>query len=78
VAYYQDKSEVSEKTSALFNGTHKPGTRCPHSGIYICVNCRDEIAANKGDPLPPQNHRQHRDTTKPIEWQFLVCTQVGP
>jgi hypothetical protein len=58
--------------------TYRPGTICPHSGIYICINCRDEAACNAGDPLPPQNHRQHPDTTKPILWKLLVCTQTGP
>jgi hypothetical protein len=32
----------------------------PRSGIYMCTNCGDEAACNKGDPLPPQDHRQYK------------------
>jgi hypothetical protein len=78
MAYYQDNSEVVYKPADVFTPTYKPGTICPHSGIYICINCRDETACNKGDPLPPQNHRQHTDLTKPILWRLLVSTQPGP
>ena len=77
MATYEDTTEVVYEAHEKYRSTHKPGVATPYSGIYICVNCRDEIAANRGNPLPPQNHRQH---TKPgpIEWRLLVCTQVGP
>jgi hypothetical protein len=75
MALYKNKSGVTLSDSAAFDGTHSPGSTTPHSGIYICTNCRDEIASNKGNPLPPQNHRQHSNTSKDILWQLLVMTQ---
>jgi hypothetical protein len=78
MAYYQDTTNVTQKQTEEFKPTYKPGTKVPHSGIFMCINCRDEIAANHGDPFPPQNHRQHTNAQKPIEWQLLVRTQNGP
>ena len=78
MAFYQDRNELSYKESPEFAPTFKPGAITPYSGIYICTNCRDEIAANQGNPLPPQNHRQHQNLLKPIEWRLLVRTQTGP
>lgn len=80
MAIYGDASEVyfhPELAGTEFSATYNPGTRCPRSVIYICTNCRDEISANVGDPLPPQNHRQHR-VAAPILWRLLVHTQRGP
>lgn len=78
MAIYQDQGNVTLKQSDAFKPTYKPGTAAPHSGIYMCVNCLDEAACNYGNPLPPQNHRQHKNTLKPIEWRLLVQTQNGP
>jgi hypothetical protein len=78
MATYQDSGNVTRKEDPMFTPTYPPGTPAPHSGIYMCINCRDEDACNRGNPLPPQNHRQHRDTTRPIRWRLLVCTQRGP
>jgi hypothetical protein len=78
MALYKDASELIKSDDSRFDATHKPGSTVPYSGIYMCTSCRDEIASNKGDPFPPQNHRQHRDTSKPILWKLLVQTQNGP
>lgn len=78
MALYKNRSEVTHNESTDFDQTYKPGETTPFSGIYICVNCRDEIASNKNNPLPPQNHRQHTRTDRPIVWQLLVKTQTGP
>jgi hypothetical protein len=78
MATYQDQNEVTLGAGPEFKQTWRPGTTAPYSGIYMCINCRDEDACNKGDPLPPQNHRQHPDTSKPIMWRLLVKTQPGP
>lgn len=69
-AKYLNKSDHPE-----YDNKYKPGTIAANSGIYHCVNCGDEIAANKNNPLPPQNHHQHKDQAKPIEWQLLVFAQ---
>lgn len=78
MALYKNSSELIASNENRFDETHKPGSIVPYSGIYMCINCRDEVACNKGDPFPPQNHRQHPSTTKAILWQLLVQTQKGP
>ncbi len=55
-----------------FDTELSPGNIPPDSGIYRCVNCGDEIAANKGNPLPPQNHHQHNPPS-PIRWKLVAC-----
>lgn len=76
MATYKDSTKVKQSTSAIFDGTHKPGTPVPHSGIYRCAGCGREAACNKDDPLPPQSHHQHGliSTVGPIAWQLLVAT----
>ncbi len=78
MATYENSSEVRERRSEIFRVSYRPGALTPFSGIYVCTNCRDEIASNKGNPLPPQNHRQHANHLLPIEWQLLVLTERGP
>jgi hypothetical protein len=78
MAKYEDDNEVRQANSELFRTMFRPGETTLHSGIYICVNCRDEIASNKGNPLPPQNHHQHRNALVPIVWRLLVLAQRGP
>ncbi|WP_159590362.1 MULTISPECIES: protein L [Chelativorans] len=78
MALYQNGDELAHKVDACFDKVHSPGTAAPYSGIYICANCRDEYACNAGDPLPPQNHRQHNPSTGAIRWKLLIQTQNGP
>ena len=78
MALYQNGNELTHMVDARFNQTHKPGAVGPYSGIYICINCRDEAACNAGNPLPPQNHRQHSTSKGDILWKLLVQTQTGP
>ena len=78
MAQYKYSDELSKSDSSSFDEEHTPGSKVPSSGIYMCVNCRDEVACNAGDPLPPQNHKQHTNTSKPIKWKLLIKTQNGP
>lgn len=78
MATFKNGNELIHSDSDAFDKKYKPGTKAPHSGIYLCVNCRDEAACNKDDPLPPQNHRQHSPNKGDILWQLLVKTQNGP
>lgn len=72
MALYNDASNVTRTTYAEpFITEHKPGAISFISGIYRCTGCGDEIAHNKGNPLPPQNHHQHR-TGLPVRWKLLV------
>jgi len=72
VALYKDGSKLTKSDHNAFDVDQKPGTVVNNSGIYRCINCDDEIAANKGNPLPSQNHAQHAPG-KPIIWRLLVC-----
>jgi hypothetical protein len=78
MATYQNGDELTHLIDAKFDAVYTPGTHAPASGIYICTNCRDEAACNHGDPLPPQNHRQHAPEKGAIRWKLLVQTQKGP
>lgn len=72
MALYKNKDVLDLSDHAAFDVIHTPGTQPPHSGIYRCLACGDEIAANKGNPLPPQNHHQHAQGQGPIRWQLIV------
>lgn len=78
MALYKDSTQLNLSDSTVFDELHNPGVRTPYSGIYMCVNCLDEIASNQGNPLPPQNHRQHKSALPPIQWRLLLRTQTGP
>jgi hypothetical protein len=72
MALYKDGRYLSQNTSTEFDAVHKPGESVPHSGIYRCEGCGKEIAANLGDPLPPQNHHQHEPGKGDIRWRMIV------
>jgi len=56
-----------------FEKTYKAGDDFLVSGIYRCVKCGREIAANKDDnPLPP--HYPNKTCDSP-EWQLLLEAQ---
>jgi hypothetical protein len=74
MAHYQYPEYVTATRDAKFEQIHTPGTVVQHSGIYRCVVCGDEIAANKGNPLPAQNHRQHGLLEGPIRWRLTVAS----
>ncbi|EJC66128.1 hypothetical protein Rleg5DRAFT_1835 [Rhizobium leguminosarum bv. viciae WSM1455] len=71
MANYKYGGHLHQEDSVAYDNEWAPGSRPPNSGIYRCKNCGDEIAANKGNPLPPQNHHQHANLA-PIVWQLLV------
>jgi len=73
MALYKYGSLLEQSSHQDFDTLHNPGDKPPDSGIYRCEVCGDEIAANKNQPLPPQNHHQHAPGKGPIRWQLLVC-----
>lgn len=75
MALYKDEDNVKKGHGSAFESTYGPGKAVPHSGIYRCDNCGDEIAANAGDPFPPQNHHQHKPGVGAIAWRCLVYAQ---
>lgn len=72
MALYKYGNLLTQSQHGAFDVAHPPGTVMVDSGIYRCTGCGDEIAANKGNPLPPQNHHQHQNGP-PIRWKLLVC-----
>lgn len=80
MAYYVGNTQkylekTTEPEGSVWRYLYHPGTECPASGIYRCAGCGDEVTSNKGDPLPPQNHRQHATGDK-ILWQLIVQTKT--
>lgn len=75
MALYKHGQHLKQSQDPAFDSTHKPGETTPHSGIYRCEGCGDEIASNGGNPLPPQNHHQHPTTQGAIRWKLLVYAQ---
>lgn len=75
MAQYKYGEYLNKSDNDAYDTIFEPGTVVTNSGIYRCVNCGDEIAANKNNPLPPQNHHQHPQTTLPIRWKLLVFAQ---
>jgi hypothetical protein len=72
MALYKDQKYLQTSDSDAFDNLHQPGDKTPHSGIYRCVNCGDEVASNAGNPLPPQNHKQHNPLNGAIRWKLIV------
>lgn len=75
MALYKYDQNLNKSDDAAFDTTHSPGANTPHSGIYRCINCGDEVASNAGNPLPPQNHKQHAPQSGEIKWKMLVYAQ---
>lgn len=71
---YKNGNHFQQSNHNAFDIERTPGSVPVDSGIYRCVHCGDEIAANKGQPLPPQNHHQHT-TSSPIRWKLIACAQ---
>lgn len=78
MAWYIDSSRVLKSTGKphYWSERYSPGNTVPVSGIYICTGCEREIAANKDDPFPPQNTKQHPAKHGQIEWELLACTKA--
>lgn len=75
MAIYKDQTNVKVGHGTAFESSFGPGQTVAHSGIYRCENCGDEIAANAGDPFPPQNHHAHQQGLGPIRWRLLVFSE---
>lgn len=75
MAMYKYGNLLVHSQDAAFDSIHNPGAPTPHSGIYRCTACGDEVTSNAGNPLPPQNHRQHQPAQGAIRWQLLVYAQ---
>ena len=72
---YKDRQYFTHHHSPDFDRKHNPGEVTPHSGIYRCEVCGNEVASNAGSPLPPQNHHLHRVPTLVIQWRLIAYAQ---
>jgi hypothetical protein len=75
MAAYKYPGNFVHLDGPAFDQLLPPGFRISISGIYRCTQCGDEVAANKGDPLPPQNRHQHKNPLLPIQWKLVVAAQ---
>jgi len=73
MALFKYPKYFTQSGGAAFDESLNPGFVLSISGIYRCTSCGDEVAANKGTPLPPQNHHQHAPGAGPIRWQLVVA-----
>lgn len=64
-----------QSNNEAYDTLHGPGSTCGNSGIYRCEGCGSEIASNKGNPFPPQNHHQHQVAQGSIRWKVIVFAQ---
>ncbi|QIO64789.1 zinc ribbon-containing protein [Rhizobium leguminosarum] len=71
MAYYKYLNYFQQLNHVNFDTERTPGYISGDSGIYRCVHCGDEIAVNKNNPLPPQNHHQHNPPA-PIRWKLVA------
>lgn len=72
MALYKYAADLEQSKSDAFDKLHDPGTEAPFPGIYVCVNCKHEVATAHGHTLPPQNHNQHDPKNGPIKWRLVV------
>lgn len=75
MAWYKQGQFLQYSTSTEYDKVYSPGQFVPHSGIYRCDGCGDEIACNKHTIFPPQNHHQHSPINGPILWRLIVFAQ---
>ena len=72
MARYKHHQFFKHYDDTLFDDLHKAGARAPHSGIYRCNGCGQEIVMEEGQTLPPENHHQHPNQYLVILWQLVV------
>jgi len=75
MANYKYLSYFHQSEHVAFDQVHTPGTLAPHSGIYRCEGCGDNVASNRNEPLPPQNHHQHTPAQGTVRWRLIAATK---
>lgn len=78
MASYKYAAYISNNQSDEFDKEYGPGKIVPFSGIYRCMGCGREIAANQENPFPPQNHHQHTQAQGAIRWRLIVYAVHQP
>jgi hypothetical protein len=75
MAQYKYQMYLKQGDNSQYDTTYSPGEINQNSGIYRCEGCGKEIASNKKDPFPPQNHHQHEAAQGTIRWKLIVFAQ---
>ena len=78
MAVYKHGNLLKPSQDAAFDRDQTPGDRAAFSGIFRCPGCGREVAANEGQPLPPQNHHQHGPGQGFIKWRLTVYAEHQP
>jgi len=78
MATYKYPEYLSKLDHAAFDAIHGPGAETPFSGIYRCMGCNREIAANQKQPFPPQNHHQHSQQQGNVRWRLIAYADHEP
>ena len=78
MAFYQDVEFLDRIEHIAFNSLMSPGQNTEYPGIYRCTRCGKEVTSNKDQPLPPQNHHQHKPSVGPIRWQLICAANTDP
>ena len=73
-AHYKYGDQLVQSNSNAFDTLYVPGAPTPHSGIYRCHVCGENVTSVHPHPLPPQNHHVHAPGVGPIRWRLLVST----
>ncbi|MGA3283787.1 MAG: hypothetical protein ABSD57_04930 [Verrucomicrobiota bacterium] len=75
MALYKNANYLTQTTDSAFDTLHKPGETTPHSGIFRCEGCGNEIVSESWKPMPPQNHHTHTYSQGDIQWRLIVRTK---
>ena len=51
MALYKYPQVLSQSDHQAFDKIQQPGVQTPHSGLYRCEGCGDEVSSNAGNPL---------------------------
>ncbi len=74
MAIYKYSKYLTQSNHSAYDAIHKPADLAPHSGIYRCEGCGENVVSTHLHPLPPQNHHQHTSTQGSIRWRLIVAT----
>ncbi len=72
MATYKYGHYLNQTNHEAFDTEYGPGKTVPWSGIYRCMGCGWEIAANESTPFPPQNHHQHSVAQGSVRWKLVT------
>lgn len=74
MANYKYPQYLAQSNHVAFDAIHSAASTAPHSGIYRCEGCGENIVSTHNHTLPPQNHHQHSVQQGTIRWKLIVAT----